>query len=376
VRGDLNHQLQCIRRLVVIASVAFLVAACAEGGELVGRGERGAGAHEVTLRGLARDASAVTAALETESVRGDGDVADDPAIWVHPSDPGSSLVIGTNKDESTGGLHVYGLDGKERQYLPAGEMNNVDLRYGFDLGGAKVDLVGASNRTRDTIDFFKISPTTGRLEAVGSASAGIRVYGFCMYRSPFSGSIHAFVNSKQGEVEQYALQASDGVVTATRVRSFEVGDSTEGCVADDELGHLYVGEEQRGVWRYDAEPDSGTTRALVDESGSGRIRAEIEGVSLYYEDGGGYLIVSSQGSDTFAVYERGGDNKFLGTFKVVEDNGFDRVSETDGIDVTSATLGSSFPQGLLVVHDHNNADAPTSNFKFVDWDEIVRAIGL
>src|SRR3546814_16511798 len=37
---------------------------------------------------------------------------DDPAIWINPSDPAQSLLIGTDKDEN-GGLYVYDLQGKK-----------------------------------------------------------------------------------------------------------------------------------------------------------------------------------------------------------------------------------------------------------------------
>src|SRR5210317_39521 len=70
-------------------------------------------------------AAQVTATLETEPVPSGGDAADDPAIWIHPTDPGLSTIIGTDK---RGGLAVYALDGTELQYIPAGRLNNVDLR--------------------------------------------------------------------------------------------------------------------------------------------------------------------------------------------------------------------------------------------------------
>lgn len=39
----------------------------------------------------------VTATVETDPVPHDGDAADDPAIWVHPTDPGRSVILGTDK---------------------------------------------------------------------------------------------------------------------------------------------------------------------------------------------------------------------------------------------------------------------------------------
>ena len=66
------------------------------------------------------------ATVETEPVPDAGDAADDAAIWVHPTDPALSTIIGTNKDG--GGLAVYDLTGSQVQYLAADDANNVDLR--------------------------------------------------------------------------------------------------------------------------------------------------------------------------------------------------------------------------------------------------------
>ena len=53
--------------------------------------------------------SLINASVETQPVATDGDAADDPAIWLHPSNPERSLVIGTNKQS---GLTVYNLRGE------------------------------------------------------------------------------------------------------------------------------------------------------------------------------------------------------------------------------------------------------------------------
>src|SRR5687768_12690185 len=83
----------------------------------------------------------VAPAAETDPVPSSGDAADDAAIWVHPTDPARSTIIGTDKQ---GGLAVYDQVGRELYYYPDGKMNNVDLRYDFPLGDARVALVGAS----------------------------------------------------------------------------------------------------------------------------------------------------------------------------------------------------------------------------------------
>ena len=65
------------------------------------------------------------------------DDADDPAVWVHPSDPARSLIIGTNKVAApAGALVVFGLDGKIRQTIAGLDRpNNVDVEYGLVVGG-------------------------------------------------------------------------------------------------------------------------------------------------------------------------------------------------------------------------------------------------
>ncbi|MBI4312180.1 MAG: phytase, partial [Chloroflexi bacterium] len=320
----------------------------------------------------------VTPALESDPISGSGDIADDPAIWVHPTDASLSLVIGVNKG-SSGGVLVYSLDGEQRQFLAVGAINNVDLRYGFSLGGQTVDIVGATNRNTNSVDLFKVNLPDRMLVKVGSvpASSSAEIYGFCMYRSPVSGKTYAIPNFKSGEVEQYELSDNGGAVAGALVRTFDVGSQTEGCVADDVLQHLYVGEEAIGVWKYGAEPSSGAARTQVDNTASdGHLTADVEGMAIYCgNDGVGYLIVSSQGSSTFVVYDRQ-TNAYLGYFSVVANGGIDDVTGTDGLDVTNTALGAAFPNGLLVVHDSVNSGSSASNYKFVAWDPIASGMGL
>ena len=49
----------------------------------------------------------------------------------------------------------------------------------------------------------------------------------------------------------------------------------------------------------------------------------------------------------------------------------DNVSDTDGIDVTSASLGDYAPNGILVVQDgYNQPD--NQNFKIVSMEEVLK----
>jgi 3-phytase len=294
-----------------------------------------------------------------------GDAADDPAVWVDTADPSRSRVIGTDKK---GGLAVYDLDGRQVQYLSGGRPNNVDVRDGFPLGDRTVSLVAAGDRSDDTIALWVVDEGTGRLRELGGPrpELGIGVYGSCLYRSPTSGRFSFIATSEDGDVEQWELSGEGDAVSARRVRRFAVGSQTEGCVADDQHAALYLDEEAVGVWRYGAEPGDGERRTKVDDAGDDRhLVPDVEGIALAPgPEGGGYLVVSSQGDDSFAVYERDGDNAYVGSFRV------EGVESTDGVDVSTRPLGPRFPDGLLVVQDGHNGDEH-QDFALVRWDQVT-----
>jgi 3-phytase len=326
----------------------------------------------------ASSAKPVFASVETEPVMSSGDAADDPAIWIHPTDPSRSLVIGTNKKQ---GLDIYDLTGKRVQALADGKMNNVDLRYGFPLDGANVAIVAATNRTDQSLALYAID-NDGDLRNVtdGNIPTGLAdSYGLCMYRNP-AGEYFVFANdADSGNYKQWKLHSRGSKVGATLVREIAVGSQAEGCATDDANGRLYIAEEDVGLWRYSAEPNGGSDRVEVDSVKRGHLTADAEGVTIFYGTGNrGYLIVSSQGSNDYNVYRRDGDNAFIGKFAIVADSkGIDGTSDTDGIDVTSTSLGSAFAHGVFIVQDGDNtAPSAAQNFKLVPWERIAKALNL
>jgi 3-phytase len=318
---------------------------------------------------------------ETTPVETDGDSADDPAIWVDRTNPARSIIIGTQKQS---GLYVYDLQGNVLQFLPDGRMNNVDVRDGFRLGAQTVSLVTASNRTTDGISIYRVDPATRRLIDVADgiqATGFVDPYGLCMYRSR-TGDTYVFVNGDSGNMRQYRLiDAGNGRVRAQQVREIPFGSQTEGCVADDETGVLYVGEEDVGLWRISAEPDGGTTpTSVATVEGNDALHDDLEGVALYDLGGGrGYLILSSQGDNTYAVFRREGNNEYVGSFSVLADpaTGIDGSSETDGLEVLSANLGGAYGGGIFIAQDGRNISPQEyQNFKLVPWSSIAAALEL
>ncbi|MNK09555.1 3-phytase precursor [compost metagenome] len=325
---------------------------------------------------------AVVAVAETAPVGSPGDAADDPVIWADPNNPANSLIIGTDKKA---GLNLYDMQGRVIQHLPDGKMNNVDLREGFVLGGQPVVLVTASDRTNKAVAIYRLDTEARRLvniaDGVQPTGQG-DPYGQCMYRSARSGKTYVFINDSNGEKRQWELiDAGNGKVRAVRVRDFAFASQVEGCVADDASGLLFVAEEDVGLWRLSAEPDGGSAMTMVARiTENPALKDDMEGVGLYdLGDGRGYLVASSQGNDSYAVFRREGDQAYLGSFIVVADGarGIDGVSETDGLDVTSRNLGPGFEHGAMVAQDGRNVlPGENQNFKYVPWTSIADALGL
>ena len=156
-------------------------------------------------------------------------------------------------------------------------------------------------------------------DPLGSSSSTTDIgepYGLCMYRSPHDGRVYVIINGKLGAVAQYEA-ALDPIPALTLRRTLQFDGGLEGCVADDELARLYIGQEELGVWRLDGETEGDDEPILLHDVDDPYLTADIEGMTIYYATSGrGYLLVSSQGSNTYAVFERGGDNAYLTSFRV------------------------------------------------------------
>jgi len=327
---------------------------------------------EVPVR---EDARIVHPLLETSPVPSDDDAADDPAIWVNPADSGASIVLGTDKRS---GLAVYDLGGDEVQFLQRGRLNNVDLRAGIAIGGERSTLAVASNRSSQAIDIFTIS-AQGQVEFALEVPLTLAdPYGICMGVDE-AGQAHVFVNSTDAEYQHWHLNPGDRLEPELR-GSWKLDSGPEGCAVDDATWTLYLGEEEHGVWFMPADAARVGEMRLLDAIASGRLVADVEGVDVYRGPAGEFLlVVSSQGDNSFAVYDLASDNRYLGSFRIAasEQGGIDGAEETDGIAVTSVALGDAFPRGLLVVQDGiNEAPRANQNFKFVSWADVEQALEL
>lgn len=334
------------------------------------------------------DVVVVAATAETTPERTSCDAADDPAVWVDPVDPSNSLIVGANKRES---LSVFRLDGRRISERQTGGSNNVDIRDGIAVGGRDRIIVGATSPRGSRIDLFELDAASGRLldiaETEVSTTPEVETSGFCFYRSPRSGYLFAISTDQSGLIEQWRLSDyGGGRLRARLVRQLRVGSEQEGCVVDDANGLLFVAEENVGIWRFGAEPGTGTAGTLIArtglEEGAGRMQADVEGLALYVPPHGGpddgFLVASSQGNNTYVVYDRAAPHAYRGTFQVTFDGG--AVANTDGIALVAVPLGPEYPAGLLVVQDgfisKPGRSRQNQNFKLVSWEAVASALAL
>jgi 3-phytase len=273
---------------------------------------------------------------------------------------------------------VYDLQGSEQQFLPVGRLNNVDLRSGFDLGDRKIDLAVASNRDVNSLHLFSIDPRSGQVAELGQIETPLsEIYGLCMSQSP-QGDIYAIANDKNGRFLQYHLSADGGRVAAELVREFKVASQPEGCVADDLRQRLFIGEENVAIWTLGAGADAPTEMQQVIGV-DGPVAADIEGLAFFQHPTHPYLVISSQGNDSYVVLDGVAPYAQRGALRIGLNAqlSIDGASETDGLEVTSANLGGPWKQGLLVVQDgRKRMPEDNQNYKLVPWEAIAKALNL
>ena len=342
---------------------------------------------------------AVTAAVETPPEIRFGDPenpdpnnapdSDDPAIYLHPTDSGESIVITTVKN---GGLRVYDLEGNELQRIaPDGiRYNNVDLVYDFSLGETTVDLAVASDRANDTLAIFQIDPNTRQLTDITAGSlsdAAISIfgidngeqtaYGLATYTSLVSDESYVFVSQADGnQVAQLELvDNGSGAVDATVVRTLTVpvppeadleDAQVEGMVVDRELGFLYVGQEDFGIWKFSAEPDAGDNAFDPSDPEPNSL---INGVAS-----------GDTTQDSTVLWTR---STFLGdvTFEYSTDEEFNNIIGTETATVTDVTLPvkveiDNLTPGTDYYYRVTDAAGATATGEFETAQEVGTQAGL
>lgn len=347
--------------LTLLAAASFAITGCATAPKYASNEELGV--------------VSISAYAETPAVETNEDAADDPAIWVNPNDASQSLILGTNKQS---GIYVYDLKGQQKQYLPVGRVNNVDVRSVQTANGVR-HIAAASNRTSNTITLMEIDAATATVKTIKDFPVNEpEVYGYCLGVGA-DGSLLSFVNTKTAKVVVHRIDLE--TFRAEEVATWNFGGQMEGCANDDDANILFLGEEEHGLWRVTHDNGVEVSREIMDTIANDQgLVMDVEGVDIWVaKQGAGYVVVSAQAADRFVVYNRVAPYEKVGIFNIVTNSNttVDAVSHTDGLTVSSANFGDNLPAGLLVVQDDANTDpAAYQNFKLVDWREVEQALDL
>ena len=301
---------------------------------------------------------------------------DDPAIWINKNNPAASLIIGTDKEEATGGLYAYDLQGKiVNKVYPMDRPNNVDITYDFDLNGKKVDIAIATERKQNKIRIFSL-PDLKPLD-----NGGIAVFedsdlkdpmGIAIYTHPTTQKVYAIVGRKEGTsgsyLYQYELKANNGSIQANLVRKFgnySGKKEVEAIMVDNELGYVYYSDETVGIRKYYADPEKGNDELAL--FGTEDFKRDHEGIALYKTSKTeGYILVSDQQANNFIVYPREGSNG-ANHHEMIAKIPFSTV-ECDGADAVNFNFGNTYTNGLFVAMSNGNV------FHIYDWNIIQKEI--
>jgi 3-phytase len=319
----------------------------------------------------------VRPSLETQpGVLATGTQAVDVGLWVNPLNQNQSLLLVA---DTSSGLVTFTLEGNEFQLIPDGVVSGVDVQEGVLVAGTVQPLVVTANRTLNGLVPYVINPQTRGVSRVDPNQV-LRATNFAsesvtLYRSA-SGRLYAFSGNNSGAapalVQLELNLGQDGGVSGTEVRRITLDSPATGLVADDEQGFVFIAERNHGISRLPAEPDAGTGRTFIAGVTGGLPGAPVGGVALYRGSGtAGYLVVANTPSDTFLVLDRRPPHAQVGSFRLGQDGGIDPVTGPRSLELTSRSLGTLFPQGLLIAHDDSNA--PVENYKLASWTSVANA---
>jgi 3-phytase len=313
---------------------------------------------------------------------------------VHPTDPGRSLILGTMKVAAPAGAIVaFGMDGQVRQVISGLDRpNNIDVEYGVQLGGRRLDVAVGTERLARRLRIFRIDPAEGRLVDLGGVpvlegqegEAGAPM-GLALYQRARDGAVFVIVSPKEGPRQNYLWQyrlvdSGGGRIGARFVRRFGNFSATtvreeneiESVAVDDALGYVYYSDEADGIHKWHADPDHPDAgRELAHFARSG-FRGDREGIAIYaLPDGTGYIVGTDQLDEDseYHVYAREGapGNPHDHSREIAVLRG--GADATDGIEISSSPLGPGLPSGALVA-----MNSATRNFLVFRWQDIAPVV--
>lgn len=298
---------------------------------------------------------------------------DDPAIWYNKQNPEKSLILGTDKGNSTGGIFVFDLQGKLQPNLCIYNLkrpNNIDIEYGFMYNTKLIDIAVFTERGTDKIRVISLPDCkfidNGGIDVFADDSLKDPM-GIALYKNK-KNEIFAFVGRKTGPLDgyiyQYKLIDLPQGVTAQKVRAlgtYSGKKEIEAIAVDDELGYVYYSDEQFGIRKYYADAERGNKELAV--FGQTGFKSDHEGISIYTKPNGeGFILVSDQQANQFQIFSRKGTAQNMHEhtlLKIIKT----KTDESDGSDVCNLPLNETFTQGIFVAM---SADKTFQYYKIED----------
>lgn len=299
----------------------------------------------------------VKAFFETTPIMSANDAADDICVWA-PNNPSQPIfVIGTDKKR---GLETYDEKGRRVFEKDFGRVNNVDL-WNSPIG----PVVVASNRTHNSIDFYQLNSMNGSLKLLSRHKTELDdVYGITVYNK--DEEVRVFITDKKGTILQYNIELIDQFISVILTDTYRFSSTVEGIKGDPYYQRLYVAEEDKGLWIIDLKSDK-IKRNKVHKTDKKNLIPDLEGVALLdLSSGEGYLFVSVQGNNSYAIFDRK-TLELIALFQITKGNIIGGVEETDGIEIVNQDKFSYFIAQDGINEGHQN-------FKFVKLDEIISKI--
>lgn len=316
--------------------------------------------------------NALQPTIVTEATPND---TDDPVIWINYQNPSESIIVGTDKQEDTGGLYAYNLKGEIiNKIVPLNRPNNVDVAYGFDFNGEKIDLAITTERANHKIRIVSL-PDFKLID-----DGGLDVFENEEIRDPMGiatykkdDKIYVIVGRKDGPsdgyLHQYLLENKDGKIQLKLVRSFgqySGKKEIEAIAVDQEAGFVYYSDETAGIRKYYADPEKGNEELAF--FGQKDFKRDHEGIAIYKtSEKKGYILVSDQQANFFNVYKREGSESNMNDHQLIAKIPVSTI-ECDGADAVNFNFGTVFPKGFFVAMSNGKV------FQLYDWQVIQNEI--
>jgi 3-phytase len=294
--------------------------------------------------------------------------ADDPAVWINPADPAKSLILGTDKNEETGGLYAWNLDGVEQwKVTPMDRPNNVDIVQ---------SVAAVSERIQRRLRLVSIRPNGTPQDVTGEtavfaheqgekgAPMGLAVW------SPVPGIYEAVVSPKESPrwrpLQRLSISMESQRMNAQPVGRLGVysGDpegEIEAMVIDRERGILFYADELSGIRAWDLRAD----RALSHFGLTG-YEGDREGLAIWRRGGRTLLVSCDQIEQASRLHIWDVTNPSrpvrIATIPTVSDS-------TDGIEISTEAVSPKYPAGILVMMDSDDR-----RFQIYDLRDLDRRL--